>query len=104
MLQQIPISTNVIEMLDILAPGISLDMQIIQLVEQELYRRLARYQLTDRLFQKKYNMSLEEFEASGMVEQLEYSFEVESDHQDWDLAVDGIQSVKRQLLTLRGMT
>ena len=103
MVQQIPISTNVIEMLDALAPGIPLNMQVSHLVDQELRRRLARYQLTDRLFQEKYKMSLDEFEARGMVEQLDYSFEVEGDHQDWDLAVDGIQSVKHQLLTLRGM-
>jgi hypothetical protein len=28
------------------------------------------------------------------------SFEVESDHQDWDLAVDGIRSTERQLTEL----
>jgi hypothetical protein len=47
-------------------------------------------------------MSLEEFEADKMVKQLNYSFEVESDHQDWDLAIDGIRSVERQLAALRG--
>lgn len=102
MLQQIAISTNVIEMLDALAPGVSHDLQVTHLVEQELRRRLARYQLTDRLFQEKYNMSLEEFETQRIIEESDYSFEVESDHQDWDLAVDGMQSVNRQLLILRG--
>lgn len=103
MLQQIAISPNVLEVLDALEPGVSLDTQVAHLAEHELRRRLARYQLTDRLFRQKYTMSLEEFESQRMVEQLEYSFEVESDHQDWDLAVDGIQSITRQLLTLRGV-
>ena len=94
MLQQIAISPNVLEVLDALEPGVSLDRQVAHLAEHELRRRLARYQLTDRLFRQKYNMSLEEFESQRMVEQLDYSFEVESDHQDWDLAIDGIQTEK----------
>ncbi|MCB0138138.1 MAG: hypothetical protein KDD75_23760, partial [Caldilineaceae bacterium] len=53
-------------------------------------RRLARYQLTDRLFQEKYGLTLEEFEAQEVVKGGNDSFEVESDHQDWDLAVDGM--------------
>jgi hypothetical protein len=48
-------------------------------------------------------MSLAEFEAREVVKQHDYSFEVESDHQDWDLAVDGIRSVERQLDELRGL-
>jgi hypothetical protein len=62
---------------------------------------LARYQLADRLFTHKYGMSLAQFEARDMVKKLDYSFEVESDHQDWDLAVDGIQTMQRRLNELR---
>ena len=47
-------------------------------------------------------MTLEEFEAAEVVKTLGYSFEVENDHQDWDLAADGIQTVERQLASLRG--
>jgi hypothetical protein len=46
-------------------------------------------------------MSLEQFEAQEMVKQFGYSFEVESDHQDWDLAVDGIRTMQRRLDDLR---
>ena len=84
-------------------PGTAVEAQIAHLAEGELRRRLARYQLSDRLFQAKYGMSLTEFEAHEMVKQLNYSFEVESDHQDWDLAVEGIRSMERQLAELRGM-
>lgn len=45
-------------------------------------------------------MSLEAFEAHRVVEEKAYSFEVESDHQDWDLAVDGTRSTERQLTEL----
>ncbi len=73
-----------------------------RLAEQELRRRLARYQLSDRLFREKYGMTLEEFEAAEIVRQRGYSFEVENDHQDWDQAVDGIRTIESQLTALRG--
>jgi hypothetical protein len=73
-----------------------------RLAEHELRRRLARYQLADRLFQEKYGMTLAEFEANAVVTAQGYSFEVESDHQDWELAVDGIRTIERQLASLRG--
>ncbi|MBK7204126.1 hypothetical protein [Candidatus Amarolinea dominans] len=61
----------------------------------------GRYQLTDRLFRQKYGATLDEFEAAEVVKTRGYSFEVENDHQDWDLAVDGIHTVERQLASLR---
>jgi hypothetical protein len=44
-----------------------------------------------------FDSSLGEFEAAETIKKLNYSFEVESDHQEWDLAVDGIQTMQRQL-------
>ena len=73
-----------------------------RLLESEIRRRLAQYEMTDRLFQKKYGISLEEFEKKDMVRQLGYSFEVESDHQDWDMAVDGIKTLRQELARLKG--
>ena len=46
-------------------------------------------------------MTLAEFEAAGIVEERGYSFEVESDHQDWDQAVDGIAALRDALRRLR---
>ena len=45
-------------------------------------------------------MPLEEFEAGEVVARMVYSFEVEIDHQDWDLAVDGIRCTERLLAEL----
>jgi hypothetical protein len=104
MAEQITISERVLGVLDALEPDVTIETQVARLAEGELRRRLARYQLADRLFRQKYGMSLEEFEANEIVKQLNYSFEAESDHQDWDLAVDGIRSVERQLAELRGAT
>ena len=67
---------------------------------REFRRRLARYQLSDRLFREKYGVTLEEFETAETVKARGYSFDIENDHQDWDLAVDGIRTVERQLAFL----
>jgi hypothetical protein len=102
MIQMAAISDRVINVINELERGTTLDVKIIHLAEYEILRRLARYQLTDRLFTAKYGMSLEQFEAQEIVKKLGYSFEVENDHQDWDLAVDGIKTMQRRLNELRG--
>jgi len=103
MMGQVAISERVLGILDALTPDAPVETQIARLAEGELHRRLARYQLRDRLSRAKYGMPLAEFEARELVKQLDYSFEVESDHQDWDLAVDGIHTTERQLAALRGI-
>ncbi len=62
---------------------------------------MARYELTDCLFRQKYGMTFEEFEKNEMVKKLGYSFDVESDYHDWDMAIDGIESLHRDLEELR---
>jgi len=99
---QVELSNRLISALNLLEPNIAPKQQVARLAEQELRRRLARYQLSDRLFRDKYGMTLEEFEAAEIVKRQGYSFEVESDHQDWDQAVDGIRTIERQLTVLRG--
>lgn len=74
-----------------------IEQSIQELLEREYRRRLAKYEHTDRLFQKKYGMTLDEFEATGVVQARGYSWEVESDAGEWELAVDGIRSMKRRL-------
>ena len=98
------ISERLHHVLDQLEPGDSLEAKVTRLAESELRRRLARYQLTDHQFRAKYGMTLEEFEARGVMPERGYSYEVETDHQDWDLAVDGIRSTERQLMDLLGLS
>ena len=100
-MQAIPISEKVLGVINELEQGETLEVKLARLAEHEIRRRLARYQLTDRLFREKYGMSLEEFEAQEIVKKLGYSFEAENDHQDWDLAVDGIRTMQRRLQELR---
>jgi hypothetical protein len=99
---QVELSNRLISILNSLEPGVAPKQQVVRLAEQELRRRLARYQLSDQLFREKYGMTLEEFEAAEVVKARGYTFEVENDHQDWDQAVDGIRTLERQLASLRG--
>ncbi len=101
-MQMAAISDQLIDVINELEQGETLEVKLVRLAEHEIRRRLARYQLTDRIFREKYGMSLEEFEANQMVKKLNYSFEAESDHQEWDLAVDGIQTMQQRLQKLRG--
>lgn len=101
-MQTIAISARTLDVLEALEPGQSVEHKVEKLAEQELLRRIARYQLTDYTLRKKYGVTLAEFEAQSIVQRLGYSFDVENDHQDWDLAVDGIRTVQRQLAQLRG--
>ena len=101
---QIELSNRLLNILNVIEPGAAPKQQVARLAEQELRRRLARYQLSDRLFRQKYGMSLEEFETAEVIKTQGYSFQVENDHQDWDMAVDGIRTVERQLASLRGET
>jgi len=53
------------------------------------------------MFQKKYGMNLKEFEEKEVVKKYNYSWEVESDLCEWEIADDGIKSMKRELDELR---
>ncbi|MRG76307.1 MAG: hypothetical protein C5S33_00875 [ANME-2 cluster archaeon] len=68
-----------------------------QLVIHELRRRLAEYRLMDKKFCDKYNMAFEDFKSKKMVEESGRSFEVEEDFCDWELALDGIDTINNEL-------
>ena len=73
------------------------EIKIRKILENEIRRRLAQYEVIDRTFQKKYGMSIEQFEKERIVQKKGYSFEVESDYHDWDAAVDTIESLQEDL-------
>lgn len=82
--------------------GEKTEEKIRSVLEAEYRRRLTRYEHVDRLFRKKYGMSFEEFERHEIVRQRDFSWEVESDSDEWEMAVDGIESMKRGLQELLG--
>ncbi|GKT10088.1 hypothetical protein [Desulforhabdus sp. TSK] len=82
--------------------GVKTEEKIREVLESEYRRRLTRYEHIDRLFRKKYGMSFDEFERNETVKKKGFAWEVESDSDEWEMAVDGIESMKRGLNELLG--
>lgn len=83
-----------------LEPDLDVDTALRSILLNEIRRRLTAYELMARNLERKYAMTLTEFEDRNMVEQLGYSFEVENDHQDWDQAVDASHGLRKLLREL----
>lgn len=73
-----------------------------EVLRRDYLRRLTRYRMTDNFYRKKYGMDFESFQKSNIVEKQNYAFKVESDAQEWELAIDGIKTVERKLKELSG--
>ncbi len=73
-----------------------------RLLETEIRRRLNRYQLTDRQLQRKYGMTFEEFRERDVVKERGYSWEVESDFCDWEMAVGEVRHLEQRLKEVIG--
>jgi hypothetical protein len=97
----IRVPAPLVQVIDRLEAGDEWAGKLRRLVESEIRRRLARYEWTDRFFRRKYGMTFEEFERNEMVKKLGYSFEVENDYHEWDMAIDGMETLRRELRELR---
>ncbi|MBS1249402.1 MAG: hypothetical protein MAG431_00981 [Chloroflexi bacterium] len=97
------LSSQIINLAAKLEPEHDTQEALERLLENEMIRRLNRYQLTDRTLQRKYSMPFSEFKARRVVEERDYSFEVESDFWDWEMALDGIETVETMLADLRSI-
>lgn len=82
--------------------GTGTEEKIREVLESEYRRRLTRYEHIERLFRKKYGMTFDEFEKNEIVKTKDYAWEVESDSDEWEMALDGIESMKRGLKELLG--
>ena len=71
-----------------------------KIILSELKRRLAEYRRLDKKMCNLYGMPFTEFKKQKMVEKNSLSFRIEEDYCDWELAIDGIQSVTAELKKL----
>lgn len=94
------IGEDVYDIINHLVKEGDLNSKIRKILEREIRRRVTEYELIDRGFQKKYGLSIEEFEKEEVIKKKGYSFEVESDYDDWDAAVDVIKTLKEDLKKL----
>lgn len=74
--------------------------EVEEVLRREYIRRLTRYRMTDDFYRKKYCMDFDGFQEANIVEKQNYGFEVESDAQEWELAIDGIRTVEKRLKEL----
>jgi hypothetical protein len=65
-----------------------------KLLYNETRRKLIEYELLDRNLTKKYGMSFDEFREKKMIEKLGYTWEVEKDYHNWEIARDGIEMME----------
>jgi hypothetical protein len=78
-----------------------LDTKVRQLLVAEYLRRIAGYRRADLALQRKYRMTFDQFVSSRTTQQLDYSWEVESDAMDWEAAIDSAESLERRLREIR---
>ena len=80
-----------------------LDTKVRLLLEAEYLRRLGQYRRVDRLLTQKYGMTFEEFVTRRVVQQREYTWDVETDAMDWETAASGMKTMERKIQELREM-
>ncbi len=97
----ISLSDRVLKLISELQIEGDISRKLEHLIERELIRRLIRYQLTNRLLKEKYGMNFDKFKKNRIVKKKNYSFEVESDFWNWEMALDGIETINRKLKVLK---
>ena len=96
------ISYHIVKHIDFLQQGErTLESKLEDILTHEYRRKLSRYQYIDRMFRKKYQMDFATFEQQRLVEKLNYSLELETDANDWEMVLDGINTMTRKLSELK---
>lgn len=89
------------KIIDSFIPEGKLNAKVNILLIDDIKRKLAEFELINRHFQKKYEVTFTEFEQKNIVKEKGYSFEVERDYHEWDAAIDGINMLKSYLNDLK---
>ncbi len=77
------------------------EKELQELLRDDYLRKLGRYKLIDESFRGKYGMTYKKFERKNVVAARNFSWDVESDAQDWELALDGIKTYQKKLKALK---
>ncbi|MBP8292515.1 MAG: hypothetical protein KAX65_07075 [Caldilineaceae bacterium] len=88
------LSERTLELLSETLPrGRSADARVRYLLEAEYLRKLGQYRRTNAALTHKYGMSFDAFLAEDIVGQRDYSWDVERDAMEWEIAVGGIEQL-----------
>jgi len=101
-MSELILSESTLELLnDAVLGAQDVDSKVRYLLEGEFMRRLGRYHRTNSVLSEKYGMTFEEFTAQRVVKQKGYTWEVEKDAMEWEIAVGGIEDARQALLELK---
>ena len=78
-----------------------MDSKVRHLLRAEYLRRLSQYRRVDFLLTQKYGMSFDEFISRRIVRERGYAWDVESDAMEWETAISGIKTMRRNIEELR---
>lgn len=95
------ISRSLLDIFNTIEAEGDINVKVKHVLENELVRRLSRYELAVRNLEKKYGLSFKEFKKKGIVAKKGYSYEVENDLWEWESSLDGIKTVKAEIKRLR---
>ena len=101
MKEALRISRSLIDIVNTIEVEGDINSKVKHIVENELLRRLNRYELTVRNLKEKYGVSLSEFKKKGIVAKKGYSYEAENDFWEWESSEDGIKTVRAEIKRLR---
>ena len=94
------ITDKTTKILNLIIPEGDIDYKVRKILREDIKRKLVEFQLIDNRFQKKYGMTLDEFEKRNIIKEKGFSFEVESDYHEWDSAADAIKTLKAKIKDL----
>ncbi|MBI3814049.1 MAG: hypothetical protein HY279_06245 [Nitrospinae bacterium] len=95
------ISRSLIDIVNTIEPEGDINIKVKHIIENELIRRLNRYEMTVRILENKYGMPLSEFKKKKIVAKKGYSYEAENDLWEWESSQDGIRTVKTEIKKLK---
>ena len=81
--------------------GKDVDSKVRHLLRAEYLRRLSRYRRVDVLLTQKYGMSFDEFISRRIVRERGYAWDVESDAMEWETAISGMKTMRRNIEELQ---
>ena len=77
------------------------EKEIREAVLSEYEKRLTLFKITDEKFRKKYNMRFQEFEKKNLVAEKGFSWDIEQDSMNWELAVENIKDLEDKIQKIR---
>jgi hypothetical protein len=78
-----------------------IDAKIRRLLEAEYLRKMAQHQRVNETLSRKYGVTFDQFVAQDVVVQRGYSWEVEQDAMQWEIAIGGIETLRRRLQEIK---